>query len=187
MPLYSTLASLSQTAGSNAADGAVDAPSTIDQQLNLLASFIAQLRDGGPAFKVDRTSAASLTTATFTKVTLNSEAYDTGNFFDSTTNYRFQPTVAGWYHFDGQVSITNNAATLLTNATGVLYKNGSSWKTLAQINIGTAAASNFMSLSGSTSVFLNGSSDYVELWCYATAGGGSLTMQGSLEGYYVRP
>ena len=46
MPLYSTLASLSQTAASNAADGAVDAPSTIDQQTNLLASFIAQLRDG---------------------------------------------------------------------------------------------------------------------------------------------
>ena len=46
MALYTTLASLSQTAGSNAADGTVDAPSTIDNQTNLLASFIAQLRDG---------------------------------------------------------------------------------------------------------------------------------------------
>jgi hypothetical protein len=46
MALYSNLASLSQTAASNAADGSVDAPSTIDQQTNLLASFIAQLRDG---------------------------------------------------------------------------------------------------------------------------------------------
>lgn len=46
MALYTTLASLSQTAASNAADGSVDAPSTIDQQTNLLASFIAQLRDG---------------------------------------------------------------------------------------------------------------------------------------------
>lgn len=46
MSLYSTLASLSQTAASNAADGSVDAPSTVDQQLNLLASFCAQLRDG---------------------------------------------------------------------------------------------------------------------------------------------
>ncbi len=46
MALFSTLPSLSQTAGSNAADGASDAPSTIDNQLNLLASFIAQLRDG---------------------------------------------------------------------------------------------------------------------------------------------
>lgn len=46
MALYTTLASLSKTASSNAADGATDAPSTIDQQTNLLASFIAQLRDG---------------------------------------------------------------------------------------------------------------------------------------------
>lgn len=46
MALYTTLASLSQTAASNAADGTADAPSTIDNQLNLLASFIAQLRDG---------------------------------------------------------------------------------------------------------------------------------------------
>lgn len=46
MALYSSLSSLSQVAASNAADGSVDAPSTIDQQTNLLASFIAQLRDG---------------------------------------------------------------------------------------------------------------------------------------------
>ena len=46
MALYTSLASLSQTAASNAADGSVDAPSTIDQQTNLLASFTAQLRDG---------------------------------------------------------------------------------------------------------------------------------------------
>lgn len=46
MALYADLASLSQTASSNAADGTTDAPSTIDNNMNLLASFIAQLRDG---------------------------------------------------------------------------------------------------------------------------------------------
>lgn len=46
MALLGTLASLSQTAASNAADGSVDAPSTVDQQINLLASYCAQLRDG---------------------------------------------------------------------------------------------------------------------------------------------
>jgi len=44
--LYTTLASLSQTASANAADGTSDPPSTIDNQLNLLASFLAQVRDG---------------------------------------------------------------------------------------------------------------------------------------------
>lgn len=46
MPLYTTLAALSQTPASNAADGTVDAPSTIDNQTNLLASFTARVRDG---------------------------------------------------------------------------------------------------------------------------------------------
>ena len=45
MALYTTLASLSQTPASNAADGATDAPATIDNNMNLLASFTAQLRD----------------------------------------------------------------------------------------------------------------------------------------------
>lgn len=46
MPLYTDLESLSQTPGANAADGSVDAPSTIDNNMNFLASFIARLRDG---------------------------------------------------------------------------------------------------------------------------------------------
>ena len=46
MPLYTDIASLSQTPASNAADGTTDAPSTIDNNMNLLASFIAKLRDG---------------------------------------------------------------------------------------------------------------------------------------------
>lgn len=46
MPLYTDIASLSQTPASNAADGTTDAPSTIDNNMNLLASFIARLRDG---------------------------------------------------------------------------------------------------------------------------------------------
>lgn len=46
MPLFTTLAALSQTPASNPPDGSVDAPSSIDDQLRLLGSFIAQLRDG---------------------------------------------------------------------------------------------------------------------------------------------
>jgi hypothetical protein len=47
MALFTTLAALSQTPGSNAPDGSVDAPSTIDDQMRSLASFIAIERDGG--------------------------------------------------------------------------------------------------------------------------------------------
>jgi hypothetical protein len=47
MALFSTLQSLSQTPSGNAPDGATDAPSTIDDQMRSLASFIAIERDGG--------------------------------------------------------------------------------------------------------------------------------------------
>lgn len=54
MPLLTNLASLSQTPASNAADGSVDAPSTLDNQINLLASFIAQIRDNAGGYTSGR-------------------------------------------------------------------------------------------------------------------------------------
>lgn len=50
MALFTTLASLSQTASSNAPDGSTDAPSTIDDNLRLLGSFDALLRDGAHVY-----------------------------------------------------------------------------------------------------------------------------------------
>lgn len=46
MPLFTTLAALSQISSNNPPDGNVDSPSTLDEQLRLLGSFVAQLRDG---------------------------------------------------------------------------------------------------------------------------------------------
>jgi len=77
--LYTTLASLSQTAGANAADGSTDAPSTIDQQTNSLASFIAQLRDG-VGFSNGVRGAASGSTTTAINLTLT--AADVGKFIN---------------------------------------------------------------------------------------------------------
>jgi hypothetical protein len=52
----------------------------------------------GPAFRAFRnTSAQSVTAATWTKVQLNGETFDTATCFDSTTTYRFTPNVAGYY------------------------------------------------------------------------------------------
>jgi hypothetical protein len=73
LPLFTTLAALSQTAASNPPDGAVDPPSSIDDQMRLLGAFIAQLRDGsgfavtafapiaGPAYTAPQTVAFSAT------------------------------------------------------------------------------------------------------------------------------
>lgn len=46
MPIVTTIAGLSQTAASNGPDGAVDPPSSLDDQDRYHGSFIAMLRDG---------------------------------------------------------------------------------------------------------------------------------------------
>lgn len=58
----------------------------------------------GPAFSAYRGGPnQALTTGTYTKVQLNIEEFDTNNNFDSSTNYRFTPTVAGYYQFQGRL------------------------------------------------------------------------------------
>jgi hypothetical protein len=107
----------------------------------------------GPAFQAYRgTSNQGITAATWTKVQLNVEEYDTNNNFDSTTNYRFTPTVAGKY----LVGFAMN-----TNATAVtfaIYKNGSLYKY-------------FPMGAGTVNVECNGSSDYIEWYVYLTGTG----------------
>jgi hypothetical protein len=50
------------------------------------------------------TSVQSIDTETDTKVQLNAESYDVGSEFDSSTNYRFTATTAGYYQVNGCVS-----------------------------------------------------------------------------------
>ena len=50
-----------------------------------------------PAFLVTRSGNQSIADSTTTKIQWNSELFDTDNTFDSSTNYRFTPGVAGKY------------------------------------------------------------------------------------------
>lgn len=61
-----------------------------------------QLGTGGFSSKcsVYLSSDQSISTSTWTKIQFDSEDYDTDSEFDSTTNYRFTATNAGYYHID---------------------------------------------------------------------------------------
>ena len=110
-----------------------------------------------PVFRAHRGSNQTVTANTFVKVALTTVGFDTIGGFDATTNYRYTPTVAGYYHFTGQVA-GSAAARLFAN----IYKNGS------MISGGTDNATAYRS-QVSDIVYLNGSTDYVELWVYTTA------------------
>ena len=119
----------------------------------------------GPAFSAYNSSATSLPNATFTKIQFQTEEFDTANAFDSTTNYRFTPLVAGYYQISGSIGLSaGNTATLYQYVASV-YKNGSNFKqspSNAPANNGGATVSAL--------IYLNGSTDYIELFGYQSTG-----------------
>jgi hypothetical protein len=122
-----------------------------------------------PAFRAYRTSAQTISNATFTKVALPVELFDTTGAFDSTTNYRFQPTVAGYYQVSGTIQF--EATTSLTRAIVAVRFNGletGSYGRLTDINLPTGGGA---IVSGSGLFYLNGSTDYLELWAWANGSG----------------
>ncbi len=104
-----------------------------------------------PAFSATRNSSQTISSATWTKLVLGAEDYDTNsNFADS----RFTPTVAGYY----QLSCGYGVYAAPSSIQLAIYKNGSEHKMLAQTVASTSATS------GSALVYLNGSTDYVEFY-----------------------
>jgi hypothetical protein len=114
----------------------------------------------GPAFSAYQSSAQTLATATNTKITLQTEEFDTNSNFDSTTNYRFTPTVAGYYQVNGRIEVASATTEVIT----FIYKNGSKYKS------GSDVAANAVASVVSALVFLNGTTDYIEFYGYVGIG-----------------
>ena len=108
-----------------------------------------------PAFSAYASSTQSVTNLAVTKVTLDTEIFDTNNNFASS---RFTPTVAGYYQLNG--TIRTGASTVITNASILIYKNGSSYARGAE----NSSGKNNNQVTISSVVYLNGSTDYVELY-----------------------
>jgi len=122
---------------------------------------LAPTNVGGDAFSAYLPTAnQNVSSSVTTKVTLSAEEFDVNNKFDATTNYRFQPTVAGYYSINGTTSCQANG-TSLTGATSALYKNGVAHKAGAYY-VGPAITA-FRSPVSSL-VYLNGTTDYIELF-----------------------
>lgn len=117
-----------------------------------------------PAFSATRTSTnQSFTSAVWTKVQCQTEEFDTASAYDNATNYRFTPQVAGYYQVSGNVYFVGTG---LTNVGIAVYKNGSSFKLGTTLGVPSNAETG---ASLSALIYMNGSTDYVELFGY-TAG-----------------
>jgi hypothetical protein len=117
-----------------------------------------------PAFSAYNTSAQSITSGVATKVIFQNKVFDTNNNFDNTTNYRFTPTVAGYYQVNGAIRY---AGTTPTAAVIILYKTGSQYAYGTATGSTTSQSTNSITLN--ELVYLNGSTDYIELYGAITA------------------
>jgi len=138
----------------------IAAPNTNSDFTLTLPTQTGTLMANGPAFSVYLSANQSVSNTTATKIALNTEEFDTANCFDSTTNYRFTPTVAGYYQFNG---LCVNSGTSITNNWFRLYKNGTAYSS----GLGGGVTSGYLTLNDL--VYLNGTTDYVEFYGLITA------------------
>lgn len=117
----------------------------------------------GPAFSVYMSSNASPSTTTWTKVAFNTKIFDTNTNFDATTNYRFTPTIAGYYQINALMN-TAQAATSSTRNALAIYKNGSQYR----LQYTYAVSGDYGILSVYDVISMNGSTDYLEVYMYCT-------------------
>jgi hypothetical protein len=127
----------------------------------------------GPAFFAYSAAAQAVTGGVYTKITFDTELWDTNSNFASS---RFTPTVAGYYQITGTCQPAGTAALgpyIAKNGSVVVYGTST-----AVLSYGIA---NMSAL-----VYCNGSTDYIEFFCYFSAtlntspGAGTVNFQGAM-------
>ena len=148
----------------------------------------------GPIFSAYNNASQSASSGN-NQLVLNTVEFDTASKFNATGStvggipaYAFLPNVAGYYIFTGECR--PSATTSLTGSYIEIWKNGAS---AVRIGFEAAFASTSYNTQGSSSpIYMNGSTDYVQLYAYI-AGTGTLSFSyagipfaSRFSGYMVR-
>lgn len=136
----------------------------------------------GPSFSAYLTNPQSVTNATETKVTLDTVEFNLGGAFSAG---RFTPLVAGYYMVQAS---GRGAGTTVTQVWFTVRKNGAVFARVVEDSAGGVTNS------GGCMVYLNGSTDYIELYGFVNCAGtptfDTLTTTGAfgprLAAYLVR-
>jgi len=130
-----------------------------------------------PYFYVGLASDQVISDETYTKVSLASEALDSGNYYDNSTNYRYTPLISGKYFFFGCVNAVSDTANDFVQVIALLYKNGSATTPLDEATPNSNGRQ--LGLHVSAILDMNGSSDYVELFAFLNVGSGTPIIGGA--------
>jgi len=122
-----------------------------------------------PAFSAYNNGTQSVSASTDTKIVFDHENFDTNSNYDNATNYRFTPTVAGYYQINTNVYVANF---------------GGSWMRIWIMKSGSASSefdrtitAGQTTLNGSCILYANGTTDYFEI--YIRCQGGSTVQVGA--------
>jgi hypothetical protein len=122
-----------------------------------------------PAFSAYKSSNQSVTSGVVTKVTFDTEEFDTNNNFASS---RFTPTVAGYYQINSMIN-SYDASSGGSYSACYIFKNGSRYQDGTFIlTVGKGVVNSL--------VYLNGSTDYIEI--YVNIGAVSAAVYGTTLG-----
>jgi hypothetical protein len=139
---------------------------------------VTNLTSYAPAFSAFASgSAQTLSPVTDTKIELPSETFDTNNNFDNVTNYRFTPTVAGYYQINAAVTVTSASA--LSGIAPAIKKNGTGVASGSAVGNAGVYPTAFVA----SVIYFNGSTDYVELFVYNGSAGNVTTSLGQSQTY----
>lgn len=119
----------------------------------------------GPAFSAYASAATTLGNTTWTKILFATVDFDTASCFSSS---RFTPNVAGYYEINAGCQF-RNAGGAITDVQLAIYKNGSIYKQNYVNNPGSVT----LITSLSELLFLNGSTDFVEVFGQCTQAAGT--------------
>jgi len=135
----------------------------------------AQGLQNTPAFEAKLSSNQTISDNTDTKVTFDTEEFDTDSAYDNSSNYRFTPQVAGKYLVYLSLGINAAGDAQLQNIYAFIKKNGSNIK----ISHNNYAGNNsrFGTVNVVAAVTFNGSSDYIEANAQAADSSGSALIQ----------
>jgi hypothetical protein len=118
-----------------------------------------------PAFSAYLSSNQSIGSGSLTKMQCNIEEFDTAGYYDNATNYRFTPLVAGYYQISGAAQLNYTSGSLSSFI--CIYKNGAAFK----FGSNTMNTNVYQQVCVSALIYLNGSTDYVEMWAQQNSGG----------------
>lgn len=132
----------------------------------------ATMAINGPAFSAYQSSGQSITANTSTKLTFTTEEFDTASCYD-TANSRFTPNVAGYYQINAAIEASAFASSYFVIQ---VKKNGSSYRLGS--NYPTNAGAGPVAIA-TTLVYMNGSTDYLEIFAQASANFSTVTGTGA--------